>query len=211
MDVTTFIPKITKFKLGILGTVIISYLCFLISHFLIWGFFSSRGLLIAFTGLDSPSAIDSIVWLNFFFVIGFINYIYFHFHEHLRKDYLKYWILNVIIIIASTASFLSAIFKVYLGWEPWFALDHVVIGFYVWLASVIVTMGVLVYLNQIFRKIHELKRLYNEANLTRLFKLDGCYRTRWQTVEFLSLAISSPIIWILLKVFPDLNLIREKF
>ncbi len=169
MDGIDLIQKTSKIKIGILVTTIISYVCFLISHFLVWGFILSKGSLFSFTGLVSPSAMNSIGWINILFVIGFYNYTNFYFKKLMRKDYRMHWILNNIIIVACTATFIHALIGVYIGWEPWFSLDHVVFGFYVWLVSVIVTIGVLIYLNVIFLKIHELKNLYVEADIMSPF------------------------------------------
>ena len=131
--------------------------------------------LYAFTGLGSPSVISSIVGINMLFVIGFMNYTDFYFNKQMRKDYLRHWITNNIIIVVCTAFFIHALIGVYLGWEFWVSLDHMVFGFYVWLVSVIVTIGVLVYLNVIFLKIHELKKLYVKANIMSPFASTDYY------------------------------------
>ena len=130
-----------RIKIWILIIQSILYLCFLISHFLIWGFVIdpiSPWLSQPFVGLEINSGIISIISLNGFFICGYINYLFFRFSK-------RYKIYNAFLILVCSALFIYILIGVYVDWE-WVYLDQLVFGFYLWLFSVIGTIGVLFYL-----------------------------------------------------------------
>ena len=141
--------NLTKKEIGISVILIVSYLCFLISHFLIWGFsiapYSLPLILEPFTGLEIKSGLLSIKSLNGLFICSYINFLLYL----LKKERMRYYskLLNVSFMLLGFAIFIYILFGVFRDWEPWVYLDHLVFGFYLWLISVIGSIGVLIYFN----------------------------------------------------------------
>ena len=144
-----------KIKIGILFLHLIFFSLFLISHFLVWGFVinptSFPIIPEPFTALEMNSGLHSIISVNGLFLCGFTNYILFFIWKEMRKYYLLIWVINNIIIISCSAISINGIVGVHLDWQ-WVYLDQLVFGFYLWLASIIIVIGLLLYINLKFIK-----------------------------------------------------------
>lgn len=65
----------------------------------------------------------------------------------MREYYHMHKILNGVVIIGGFAILINTIVGIHLDWQYDIYLDQLTFGFYLWLSSVIITFGVLFYLN----------------------------------------------------------------
>jgi len=144
-----------KIKRGLYVILFISYVCFLISHFLVWGFFINPTSLPIFpepfTGLDINSGTNSIIGLNGLFLCSYVVSILFFFKKNRKEDQIYYWLSNTLLFITCSAIFIYSLIGVFLDWD-WAYLSDLVFGFYLWLFSVLVNLGLMIYLNLKFKK-----------------------------------------------------------
>jgi hypothetical protein len=144
-----------EMKPSIFIILIISYLCFLISHFLVWGFFINPTSLPLipepFTGLDIYSGLPSLMGLNFLFVYCYAACILFFLKKDRKISPIFYWAITILYIIFSSVFFIWTLIGVFLAWD-WVYLSALVFGFYFWLFSALGNLGMLLYFNFTLKK-----------------------------------------------------------
>jgi len=142
-------PPNPKIKRGLYVILFVSYVCFLISHFLVWGFVTSIFLPLfpqPFTGFDINSGINSLICLNGLFLCSYgVPFVFFFIEKDQTKNKI-YWVLNTVFIIICFAVFTYCLTGIFLDWE-WAYLSALVFGFYLWLFSALGTLGLLLYFN----------------------------------------------------------------
>jgi len=142
-----------KIKISLIIIQVCFFILFITSHFLDWAFgwyayFPQFPRM--FIGLDLDSGILSIIYLNSLFILGLFCYLYFFFRKK-SKFYLIYWFIINIVIISCVAIFIYAIVGI-IQYDISIHLDQLVFGFYLWLVSIIIVIGLLLYINLKFIK-----------------------------------------------------------
>lgn len=147
-----------KLQVILLISQLIFLLIFLLSHFMVWGYiiippspFSQP-----FTALDIELGIFSMVSLSLLFLyVLLLNFFFSFFKDALKKHYKFYFILNFLVIFFCSMFFALTLFGILQEWvwESWIYLDKLVFGFYLWVFSFIISVGILLCLNFNFHKI----------------------------------------------------------
>ncbi|NVM56314.1 MAG: hypothetical protein HWN66_21635 [Candidatus Helarchaeota archaeon] len=149
----------TKIKISVLGIQIITYAIFLASHFMVWGFTINPIILPIipdpFIGLETRSGMISISLLSALFLYGYAVNALFFFKDEIKKHNRVYWAVNTITIICCSIVFTYSIIGIFHNWK-WVYLDKLIFGFYLWLFSVIISIGILLYLNFKFKTINQI-------------------------------------------------------
>ena len=149
----------SKMKISVLVIQIITYAFFLASHFMVWGFTIAPFVVpktpLPFIGLNTTSGMTSIGLLSALFLYSYAVNILFFLKDEIIKHNRVYWVVNTIIIICCSLVFTYSIIGIFINWE-WVYLDKLVFGFYLWLFSVIISLGILLYLNFKFKTIHQI-------------------------------------------------------